>query len=121
MFKRLSRFGVVGALATLLHTLALFTLVRLFKQPTGLANMFAFVVAFVASTTAQQTFTFNDRLAGQSLKKRSLTILFLVNACLAYILGALAKGPFLFLLAFIPPIINFTLLHFFSGHSSFKR
>lgn len=121
LIKRLSRFGAVGIVATLVHIAVLLTLVRLFSQPTGLANMVAFVVAFVVSTSAQQAFTFHDRLAGQTLKKRTLSMLFVVNAILAYILGSRIHGIPIFILAFVPSIVNFSLLHFFSGHPAFKR
>jgi hypothetical protein len=81
----------------------------------------AFVTAFLLSTTLQQQFTFADRLAGQLLKKRSVLLLFSVNACAAYLLGSLAKGGMIPLLALVPPVLNYTLLHLFSGHPRFKR
>jgi putative flippase GtrA len=121
LIKRLSRFGIVGVIATAVHTLVLLTLVRLASMPTGPSNLLAFVVAFLFSTSAQQAFTFNDRLAGQSLKKRSVAILFLVNAVIAYVLGTQVSGSLIYLLAFVPSIVNFSLLHFFSGHPNFKR
>lgn len=121
LIKRLSRFGIVGVIATAVHTLVLLCLVRLASIATGPANLLAFIVAFLFSTTAQQAFTFNDRLAGQSLKKRSVAILFLVNALIAYVLGTQVSGSSIYLLAFVPSIVNFSLLHFFSGHPNFKR
>lgn len=121
LIKRLSRFGIVGIIATAVHTLVLLSLVRLASIPPGPSNLLAFVVAFLFSTTAQQAFTFNDRLAGQSLKKRSVAILFLVNAVIAYVLGTQVSGSTIYLLAFVPSIVNFSLLHFFSGHPNFKR
>jgi len=121
LFARLSRFGIVGAAATLIHTTILFVLVGFFSQPTGLANMVGFMIAFIASTSWQQAFTFNDRLSGKALKKRAISILFTINAILAYILGSQVRGPLMLILVCIPPIVNFLLLHFFSGHSAFKR
>jgi putative flippase GtrA len=119
--KRLSRYGAVGILATILHTSVLVALVRLAMLQTGLANLLAFVVAFVFSASAQQAFTFNDRLAGQTLKKRSLAILFAVNCLMAYVLGSLVRGPWIIFLALGPPFINYGLFYFFSGHPRFKR
>ncbi len=120
-FHRVFKFGLVGVLATLIHMGVLLFFLRFALVPTGWANVFAFFTAFAASTTLQQQFTFADRLAGQGLKKRTVFILFLVNACIAYGLGSLFRGPLLLLLALVPPLINYTMLHFFTGHSSFKR
>ncbi|MEB3334740.1 MAG: GtrA family protein [Cyanobacteriota bacterium] len=119
--KRLVRFGMVGVLATLIHLGMLLICLRLAVTQTGLANVCAFIVAFVVSTTLQQRYTFADRLDGQVLKKRSVLLLFLLNSIVAYLLGAQTKGPFLLLLAFVPAVVNYTILHFFSGHPSFKR
>lgn len=121
VIKRVGRFGVVGIIATGIHGLTLLTLSRLLLIPTGTANLTAFVVAFIFSMSAQQAFTFNDRLAGQSLKKRSLSILFITNALVAYGLGTQVHGPWIISLALVPPLINFTLLHVFTGHPHFKR
>lgn len=121
LFQRLSRFGAVGLLATAIHLAILLLLTRQVGQPIALANLVAFIVAFVFSTTAQQSFTFRDRLEGKSLKKRSLSTLFLVNALLAYVLGRLAHGGEIMALALVPPFVNFALLHLFSGHPAFKR
>lgn len=120
-FKRLSKFSAVGIVATAIHLLILVSLVRLALLPLGVANLLAFTVAFLFSTTAQQSFTFNDRLAGQTLRIRSLAILFTVNSILAYALGSEVTSSFYVLLAFIPSIVNFSLFHFFSGHPYFKR
>lgn len=121
LIKRLTRFGIVGIIATLIHATVLLLLIRLATAQTGVANLVAFVVAFLFSATAQQAITFKDRLAGQSLKKRSLGILFIVNCLFAYGFGSLVRGPFVMALVLVPPLINFTLLHFFSGHPDFKR
>ncbi|MEY4354478.1 MAG: GtrA-like protein [Cyanobacteriota bacterium] len=121
LLKRLTRFGAVGILATAIHALVLLLLVQLALVPTGLANLVAFVVAFIFSAAAQQAITFKDRLAGQTLKKRSLAILFLTNCAVAYGLGSQVHGPYVVALALVPSLVNFTLLHFFSGHPDFKR
>jgi len=119
--KRLSKFGVVGIASTGIHLLVLMSTLRLGLLPQGPANLVAFIVAFLCSATAQQSFTFNDRLAGQRLRTRSLLILFSINSILAYVLGSHVHKPFLAVLAFVPSIVNFCLYHFFSGHPSFKR
>jgi putative flippase GtrA len=119
--RRVFNFGIVGMLSTVLHLVSLLFLVRLIGLPTSLANLLAFMIAFLFSTTAQQRFTFVDRLDGQLLKKRSLLILFLVNALMAYLLGAVVKGQMILVLAFVPAGLNYVLLHFFSGHARFKR
>lgn len=121
LLKRVCKFGVVGIVSTGIHLLVLISIIRLALLPQGLANLSAFVVAFLFSTTAQQSFTFQDRLAGQKLKTRSLLILFLVNSILAFALGSHIQKPFLLALAFVPSIVNFSLFHFFSGHPDFKR
>jgi putative flippase GtrA len=119
--KRIFKFGIVGILSTAVHLASLLFFARLVGLPTASANLLAFGLAFLFSTTAQQRFTFVDRLQGQLLKKRSLIILFLVNALTAYGLGSWVKGQMIVFLAFVPPILNYTLLHFFSGHPRFKR
>lgn len=119
--KRLVRFGLVGVLATLIHMGVLLFILHWTLLSTGPANVVAFVTAFACSTSLQQQFTFSDRLAGQGLKKRSVFILFLVNACAAYLLGSQARGQAILFLAFVPPVLNYSLLHFFSGHPLFKR
>jgi putative flippase GtrA len=119
--QRLVKFGLVGGMATGVHLAVLLLLVRLAGLATGPSNLAAFVTAFLLSTTLQQQFTFADRMAGQSLKKRSVLLLFCVNATAAYGLGAVAKGLWLPVLALVPPVLNYTLLHLFSGHPRFKR
>lgn len=121
IFRRLLKFGLVGAMATAVHLGVLLILLHLALLPTSFANVLAFVVAFLFSASLQQQFTFADRLEGQLLKKRSVLLLFGMNASAAYGLGSIAKGPLIPLLALVPPMINYSMLHFFSGHPSFKR
>jgi hypothetical protein len=121
VYRRLVKFGLVGLVATGIHLGVLYAILRTSLLQTGPANVIAFVTAFLLSTTLQQQFTFADRLAGQLLKKRSVLLLFFVNACAAYLLGSLAKGGMIPLLALVPPVLNYTLLHLFSGHPRFKR
>lgn len=119
--KRLVKFGLVGILATGIHLGILLFLSHYVLLPTAPANVLAFVCAFLCSNALQQHFTFADRFAGQFLKKRSVLMLFLVNAALAYGLGAQVKGAMIPFLSLVPPLLNYTILHFFSGHSRFKR
>ncbi|MFN9546002.1 MAG: GtrA family protein [Cyanobacteriota bacterium] len=120
-YLRFAKFGLVGVIATAVHLSILLALVHLSLLPKGPANVLAFVTAFLLSNTLQQQFTFSDRLAGQLLKKRSVLLLFIVNAVAAYFLASQAHGLMIYLLAFVPAILNYTLLHLFSGHSRFKR
>jgi putative flippase GtrA len=121
VYKRLAKFGFVGIVATAIHFGVLSLLLRLAFLQTGVANMMAFITAFLLSTTLQQHFTFADRLAGQLLKKRSVLMLFSVNVIAAYLLGSLATGAMIPFLALVPAVLNYTLLHIFSGHPLFKR
>ncbi|MEB3316618.1 MAG: GtrA family protein [Cyanobacteriota bacterium] len=121
LYRRLAKFGLVGLMSTAIHFGVLSILVRLGLLPTGVANLMAFVTAFLVSTTLQQHFTFADRLAGQSLKKRSVLLLFSTNVVAAYVLGSLATGGMIPFLALVPAVLNYTLLHIFSGHPLFKR
>ena len=121
VYKRLAKFGFVGIVATAIHFGVLSLLLRLTFLQTGVANMMAFTTAFLLSTTLQQHFTFADRLAGQSLKKRSVLMLFSVNVIAAYLLGSLATGVMIPFLPLVPAVLNYTLLHIFSGHPLFKR
>lgn len=120
-FKRLLKFGLVGVMATGIHLGVLMVLLQSTLLSSGPANVVAFVTAFLLSTSLQQQFTFADRLGGQLLKKRSVLLLFSINASAAYLLGSLAKGPMIPLLALVPPVLNYSLLHIFSGHPRFKR
>jgi putative flippase GtrA len=121
VYRRLVKFGLVGLVATAIHLGVLYAILRTSLLQTGPANVIAFVTAFLLSTTLQQQFTFADRLAGQFLKKRSVLLLFSVNAIAAYLLGSLAKGGLIPFLALVPPVLNYTLLHLLSGHPRFKR
>lgn len=119
--RRVFKFGLVGIFSTAIHLGSLLLLSGWVGLTTAFSNLLAFLIAFLFSTTAQQRFTFVDRLDGQLLKKRSLFILFFVNSVTAYVLGTWVKGNLVFVLALVPPGLNYILLHFFSGHPAFKR
>jgi hypothetical protein len=68
----------------------------------------------------QQRFTFNDRLQGQRINTFGLTILFLINASAALLLGHLAKAGWVVLLPILPAVINYLLLYTFSGSPIFR-
>jgi len=117
---RIARFGAVGILATAVHA-AILTLLKIGLQiSTGPANLIGFLVAFSVSMYGQQRFTFNDRLRGQRINNLGLTILFLINALAALLLGHLAKAGWVVLLPILPAVMNYLLLYTFSGSSLFR-
>jgi putative flippase GtrA len=117
---RIARFGAVGILATAVHA-AILTLLKIgFQISTGPANLIGFLVAFSVSMYGQQRFTFNDRLRGQRINNLGLTILFLINALAALLLGHLAKAGWVVLLPILPAVVNYLLLYTFSGSSLFR-
>lgn len=118
---RLIRFGAVGVVSTAVHALVLALLSGLLHWPVSPANLLAFVVAFLVSVTAQQRYTFSDRLQGSSLRHRSVLLLFGVNALAAYLAGLLARGGALAFLPLLPALINYLLLHGFSGDPRHRR
>jgi hypothetical protein len=69
----------------------------------------------------QQRFTFNDRLQGQRINNFGLSILFLINASAALLLGHLAKAGWVVLLPILPAVINYLLLYVFTGSTLLRR
>lgn len=118
---RLLRFGAVGVLSTAVHALGLLFLSVLLHWPVSRANLLAFVVAFLVSVTAQQRYTFADRLQGGSLRHRSVLLLFGINALASYLVGLLARGGALAFLPLLPALINYVLLHGLSGDPRHRR
>jgi putative flippase GtrA len=116
---RLARFGSVGVVATLVHSVTLALLLGLGRSRAE-ANLIGFLVAFAVSISGQQRFTFNDRLQGQRLNGMGLLILFIINAAAAFALGSLARGGLVMLLPLLPALINYGLLYLFSGNPAFK-
>jgi putative flippase GtrA len=117
---RIARFGVVGIISTAVHAAILTTLKIGFQIGTGPANLAGFLVAFGVSMYGQQRFTFKDRLQGQRINNLGLTILFLVNAIAALLLGYLAKAGWVMILPILPAMINYLLLYVFTGSSIFR-
>ena len=117
---RIARFGAVGIVSTAVHAAILTTLKIGLQIGTGPANLIGFLVAFGVSMYGQQRYTFNDRLQGQRINTVGLTILFLINALAALILGHLAKAGWVVLLPILPAVINYLLLYTFSGSSLFR-
>lgn len=117
---RLARFGSVGVVATLVHSAILLLLQAGLGRSAGEANLAGFLVAFVVSMAGQQRFTFQDRLQGRRLNSLGLLILFLINAAAAFSLGSIARGGWLVMLPLLPAVINYLLLHLFSGHPRFR-
>jgi putative flippase GtrA len=117
---RIARFGAVGIVSTAVHAAILTTLKIGLQIGTGPANLIGFLVAFGVSMYGQQRYTFNDRLQGQRINTVGLTILFLINALAALLLGHLAKAGWVVLLPILPAVINYLLLYTFSGSSLFR-
>jgi len=117
---RIARFGAVGIVSTAVHAAILTTLKIGLQIGTGPANLVGFLVAFGVSMYGQQRYTFNDRLQGQRINPVGLTILFLINALAALLLGHLAKAGWVVLLPILPAAINYVLLYTFSGSSLFR-
>jgi putative flippase GtrA len=117
---RIARFGAVGIASTAVHAAILTTLKIGLQIGTGPANLVGFLAAFGVSMYGQQRFTFNDRLQGQRINTFGLTILFLINASAALLLGHLAKAGWVVLLPILPAVINYLLLYTFSGSPIFR-
>ena len=117
---RIARFGAVGIVSTAVHAAILSSLKIGLQIGTGPANLVGFLVAFGVSMYGQQRYTFNDRLQGQRVNTVGLTILFLINALAALLLGHLAKAGWVVLLPILPAVINYLLLYTFSGSSLFR-
>ncbi len=117
---RIARFGAVGIASTAVHAAILTTLKIGLQIGTGPANLVGFLAAFGVSMYGQQRFTFNDRLKGQRINTFGLTILFLINASAALLLGHLAKAGWVVLLPILPALINYLLLYTFSGSPIFR-
>ena len=117
---RIARFGAVGIVSTAVHAAILSSLKICLQIGTGPANLVGFLVAFAVSMYGQQRYTFNDRLQGQRINTVGLTILFLINALAALLLGHLAKAGWVVLLPILPAVINYLLLYTFSGSSLFR-
>ena len=117
---RIARFGAVGIASTAVHAAILTTLKIGLQIGTGPANLVGFLAAFGVSMYGQQRFTFNDRLQGQRINTFGLTILFLINASAALLLGHLAKAAWVVLLPILPAVINYLLLYTFSGSPIFR-
>jgi putative flippase GtrA len=117
---RIARFGAVGIASTAVHATILTALKVRLQIGTGPANLVGFLAAFGVSMYGQQRFTFNDRLQGQQINTAGLTILFLINALAALLLGHLAKAEWVVLLPILPAVINYLLLYVFSGSPLFR-
>ena len=117
---RIAHVGAVGIASTAVHAAILTTLKIGLQIGTGPANLVGFLAAFGVSMYGQQRFTFNDRLQGQRINTFGLTILFLINASAALLLGHLAKAAWVVLLPILPAVINYLLLYMFSGSPLFR-
>jgi putative flippase GtrA len=117
---RIARFGAVGIASTAVHA-AILTMLKIgLHIGTGPANLIGFLAAFGVSMYGQQRFTFNDRLQGQRINNFGLSILFIMNAFAALLLGHLAKAGWVVMLPILPAVINYLLLYRFSGSPLFR-
>jgi putative flippase GtrA len=119
--QRIARFGAVGILAMAVHAAILTALKFGLQISTGPANLISFIIAFTVSMYGQQRFTFNDRLQGQRINNFGLSILFLINASAALLLGHLAKAGWVVMLPILPAVINYLLLYVFTGSTLLRR
>jgi len=117
---RIARFGAVGIIATAVHAAILIMLKVGFQLSTGPANLIGFLVAFGVSMAGQQRFTFADRLQGQRINNRGLTLLFLINALAALLLGRLATAGWVVMLPILPAVINYIVLYIVTGNAIFR-
>jgi len=117
---RIARFGAVGIIATAVHAAILIMLKVGLQLSTGPANLIGFLVAFGVSMAGQQRFTFADRLQGQRINNRGLTLLFLINALAALLLGQWATAGWVVMLPILPAVINYVLLYIFTGSTIFR-
>ena len=117
---RIARFGAVGIASTAVHAAILTTLKIGLQIGTGPANLVGFLAAFGVSMYGQQRFTFNDRLQGQRINNFGRSILFIMNAFAALLLGNLAKAGWVVMLPIMPAVINYLLLYTFSGSPLFR-
>lgn len=117
---RIARFGAVGIASTAVHAAILTTLKIGLQIGTGPANLVGFLAAFGVSMYGQQRFTFKDRLQGQRINNFGLSILFIMNAFAALLLGNLAKAGWVVMLPIMPAVINYLLLYTFSGSPLFR-
>jgi putative flippase GtrA len=117
---RIARFGAVGIVSTAVHAAILIILKVGLQLSTGPANLIGFLVAFSVSMAGQQRFTFSDRLQGQRINTIGLTILFLINALAALLLGRLATAGWVVMLPILPAVINYALLYIFTGSAIFR-
>jgi len=117
---RITRFGAVGIIATAVHAAILIMLKVGLQLSTGPANLIGFLVAFGVSMAGQQRFTFADRLQGQRINNRGLTLLFLINALAALLLGRLATAGWVVMLPILPAVINYIVLYIVTGNAIFR-
>jgi len=103
IFRQLLRFGLVGALATLVHMLIGATLIHSGWPALG-ANPVSFVIAFVVSFMGHYGFSFSDQEADivTSLKRFSIVACggFIVNEALLALLIWSGAVPQIFALIF---------------------
>jgi len=66
----MSRFALVGIVATCVHISVVWVLIERFDVETLLANLFAFLTAFIVSFTGQYLWTFRSKQSWHSALRR---------------------------------------------------
>lgn len=113
--QQLVRFGIIGVIASAIHTGCVIVQVERFHLAPLMANVFAFCIAFVASYTGHRYWTFAaQRTTGFALGRYLLVALtgFALNEALFYFFLRVYHLYYLFallLVLFIVPGITFVL------------
>ncbi|GGG19301.1 GtrA family protein [Paenibacillus aceti] len=109
------RYGLVGIIGTLIHTVVLTLCVELFVFPAVLATIIGFALSLIASFRLNTVWTFT-KSAGSNLNfvKYTLTcsVGLLINVAIMYLVVDIFEGWYLlaqFIAIIIVPIFNFTL------------
>lgn len=79
LFFQLTRFGIVGVLAAIVHTSVVISLVQWGKQPPLLANILGFASAFQLSYWGHRLFTFAARDIPHRISMSRLLFIQLIN------------------------------------------
>jgi len=109
----MSRFAIVGIVATCVHISIVWVLIEKFGVETLLANLFAFLTAFVVSFTGQHLWTFSSNRNWRSALSRFFPVSFsgfiLNNIVLITLLdlGLMSDSQAAMLSACIIPVVTY--------------
>lgn len=126
LLTRISRYGLVGLAAALVHTAVLLGLATVL--PVWLSNLMAFLAASLASYLGHALYTFRTETGGQRFARRWLLLQFSLNiavsALLPMLLGAWSTQPLgTGVLVLTPTLLNaliWTRAAQFSRHRSLQ-